>query len=155
MKRIQRSLAHKEGKQLILNNKFSSNAKLFAHTAIKLVHTLGKLVSNAIGFTPENKNEDVTISPGRADNQIEISVTIVTSGSRLLADQIKEGNNGLTWYSFMKLSCVNSHRIEFMKELLSEEGGSVEIQPGYNMTKCLKISIPLQYETDSASLILN
>jgi signal transduction histidine kinase len=113
--------------------------------SIKLIRIIGNLVSNAVKFTPENGSVDVIFNEtGRRDRTL-LNITVKDTGRSMSAGQITSFNSGKP----VARTVVNGNDesygtgLQHVHQMISEEGGSVNIESGTSSGTIFSISLPL------------
>ena len=145
IERIYNPIAEKMGISLLLRNEIDTEIQFPTKFFINLIQITGNLVANAVKFTSPNGFVDVVFTTKAADNHSTLNMTVTDTGNFLSPDLVSAFNKGKKISTLMGSNgeLDFGFRLEYVLQLVSEEGGRIFINSGNEAGTKISLSLPL------------
>lgn len=144
--RIYHPIAQNMGVSLLLRNEINSEIQLSTKFFINLIQITGNLVANAVKFTSPNGLVDVVLTMDTDEDYNSLSMTVTNTGKIISPDLVSAFNQGKSVTALMEPNGESGFgfRLEYVIQLVSEEGGRIFIESGKDSGTTFSLSLPLQ-----------
>ena len=144
--RIYHPIAQNMGISLILRNEIITEIQFPTKFFINLIQITGNLVANAVKFTSPNGLVDVVFTLNAENNYNTLNLTVTNTGKIISSDLVSAFNQGKPVANLMESNgeLGFGFRLEYVMQLVSEEGGRIYIESGIDTGTTFSLSLPLQ-----------
>jgi signal transduction histidine kinase len=144
--RIYHPIAQNLGVSLLLRNEINTEIQFPSNFFINLIQITGNLVANAIKYSSPNGFVDVVFNMDADEDHSSLKMTVTDTRKIISPDLVSAFNQSKQVATLIGADVEDSFgtRLEYVMQLISEEGGRIFVKSGKDSGTIFSLSFPLR-----------